>query len=52
MIFTWWFIVVGAVFLLMALSSSLLARLPLSTAMLYLGAGILIGPHAFGADHD
>jgi hypothetical protein len=34
MIFTWWFIVVGAVFLLMALSSSLLARLPLSTAML------------------
>jgi NhaP-type Na+/H+ or K+/H+ antiporter len=48
MIFTWWFIVVGAVFLLMALSSSLLARLPLSTAMLYLGAGILIGPHALG----
>ena len=28
MVFTWWFIVVGAVFLLMALSSSLLARLP------------------------
>ena len=48
MIFTWWFIVVGAVFLLMALSSSLLARLPLSTAMLYLGVGILIGPHALG----
>ena len=46
MVFTWWFIVVGAVFLLMALSSSLLARLPLSTAMFYLGAGILIGPHA------
>ena len=45
MVFTWWFIVVGAVFLLMALSSSLLARL-LSTAMFYLGAGILIGPHA------
>jgi sodium/hydrogen antiporter len=48
MIFTWWFIVVGAVFLLMALSSSLLARLPLSTAMLYLAVGILIGPHALG----
>ena len=48
MVFTWWFIVVGAVFLLMALSSSLLARLPLSTAMLYLGVGILIGPHALG----
>ena len=48
MVFTWWFIVVGAVFLLMALSSSLLARLPLSTAMLYLAVGILIGPHALG----
>jgi sodium/hydrogen antiporter len=48
MVFTWWFIVVGAVFLLMALSSSLLARLPLSTAMLYLGVGLLIGPHALG----
>ncbi len=48
MTFTWWFLVVGAVFLLMALSSSLLARLPLSTAMLYLGVGILIGPHALG----
>jgi NhaP-type Na+/H+ or K+/H+ antiporter len=48
MTFTWWFLVVGAVFLLMALSSSLLARLPLSTAMLYLGVGVLIGPHALG----
>jgi NhaP-type Na+/H+ or K+/H+ antiporter len=48
MTFTWWFIVIGAVFLLMALSSSLLTRLPLSTSMLYLAAGILIGPHAFG----
>jgi NhaP-type Na+/H+ or K+/H+ antiporter len=46
MAFTWWFIVVGAVFLLMALSGSLLARLPISTAMIYLAAGILIGPHA------
>lgn len=48
MIFTWWFIVVGAVFLLMALSSSLLARLPLSTPMFYLGVGLLIGPQALG----
>jgi sodium/hydrogen antiporter len=48
MVFTWWFIVVGAVFLLMALSSSLLARLPISTAMLYLAVGVLIGPHALG----
>jgi len=32
----------------MALSGSLLARLPLSTAMFYLGVGVLIGPHALG----
>ena len=30
----------------MALSGSLLKRLPLSTSMLYLAAGVLIGPHA------
>jgi sodium/hydrogen antiporter len=41
---TFWFIVVGAVFILMALSASLLKRLPLSTSLLYLGAGVLIGP--------
>ena len=43
---TFWFIVVGAVFILMALSASIVKRLPLSTSMLYLGAGVLIGPHA------
>jgi sodium/hydrogen antiporter len=43
---TLWFIVVGGVFILMALSASVLKRLPLSTSMLYLGAGVLIGPHA------
>ena len=48
MIFTWWFLLVGAVFLLMALSSSLLSRLPLSTSMLYLGVGIAIGPNGLG----
>jgi NhaP-type Na+/H+ or K+/H+ antiporter len=44
--FTFSYIVVGAVFILMALSGSVLKRLPLSTAMLYLAAGVLIGPHA------
>lgn len=44
---TYWFIVVGALLIFMALSSSVLNRLPLSSAMLYLGAGVLIGPHAF-----
>jgi NhaP-type Na+/H+ or K+/H+ antiporter len=45
-IFNHWFIVVGAVFLLMALSSSVLTRLPLSTSMLYLAVGIFVGPYA------
>ena len=44
---TYWFIVVGALLILMALSGSVLKRLPLSTSMLYLGAGVLIGPLAF-----
>jgi sodium/hydrogen antiporter len=44
--FTVSYIVVGAVFIVMALSGSVLKRLPLSTSMLYLGAGVLIGPHA------
>src|ERR687898_800480 len=43
---TYWFIVVGALLILMALSGSVLKRLPLSTSMLYLGAGVLIGPLA------
>ena len=44
--FTVSYIVVGAVFIVMALSGSVLKRLPLSTSMLYLAAGVLIGPHA------
>ena len=44
--FTISYIVVGAVFIVMALSGSVLKRLPLSTSMLYLAAGVLIGPHA------
>ncbi|MCD6032385.1 MAG: potassium/proton antiporter, partial [Thermomicrobiales bacterium] len=44
---TYWFIIVGVLLILMALSGSVLKRLPLSTSMLYLGAGVLIGPLAF-----
>lgn len=43
--FTQWFLVVGAVFLIMALSGSILARLPLSTSILYLIVGVLVGPY-------
>ena len=49
--FTVSYIVVGAVFILMALSGSVLKRLPLSTSMLYLAAGILIGPHVLNLVH-
>src|SRR5215211_1643250 len=49
--FTVSYVVVGAVFILMALSGSVLKRLPLSTAMLYLAAGVLIGPHALNLVH-
>ncbi|HZV97923.1 MAG TPA: cation:proton antiporter [Methylophilaceae bacterium] len=44
MIFAIWALIVGILLIIMALASSLLKRLPLSTAMLYLGAGILLGP--------
>jgi NhaP-type Na+/H+ or K+/H+ antiporter len=44
MSFAVWSVVIGALLTFMALSSTLLKRLPLSTAMLYLGAGVLLGP--------
>lgn len=43
-----WFLVLGALFVLMALVGSALERLPVSPAMLYLGAGALLGPRVAG----
>ncbi|HEX5872844.1 MAG TPA: sodium:proton antiporter [Longimicrobium sp.] len=43
-----WFVVVGLLFVVMALAGSVLKRLPLSTAMLYLAAGAALGPHGAG----
>jgi sodium/hydrogen antiporter len=43
-----WFIAVGALLISVALASSYLKRLPLSTSMLYLGAGIALGPAGAG----
>ncbi|HUG39250.1 MAG TPA: cation:proton antiporter [Longimicrobiales bacterium] len=43
-----WFIVVGLLLVAMALADSLLRRLPLTTAMLYLAGGVLLGPLALG----
>lgn len=42
--FALWAIVIGALLISIVLSGSLLKRLPLSTAMLYLAAGIALGP--------
>ncbi|MBC8008082.1 MAG: cation:proton antiporter [Prolixibacteraceae bacterium] len=44
MSFAIWAIIIGALLTVMALSGSLLKRLPLSTAMLYLAAGAALGP--------
>jgi NhaP-type Na+/H+ or K+/H+ antiporter len=42
-----WFLVVGVLLVLMAVADSVLRRLPLSVAMVYLAVGVLIGPAAF-----
>jgi len=42
--FAWWSAVAGLLLLVMALSDSLLARLPLSTSMLYLAVGAAVSP--------
>jgi NhaP-type Na+/H+ or K+/H+ antiporter len=44
MLFETWALIVGALLITMALAGSLLRRLPLSTAMLYLGVGAALGP--------
>jgi sodium/hydrogen antiporter len=51
--FATWSIVVGVLLVLMALSGTVLERLPLSTSMLYLLAGLAVGPlglHLMSAD--
>lgn len=45
---TFWFIVVGALLIGMALSASVLKRLPLTTSMFYLAAGVALGPAGGG----
>ncbi|CDH44410.1 cation:proton antiporter [Candidatus Contendibacter odensensis] len=44
MFFAIWTLIIGALLITMALSSTLLKRLPLSTAMLYLAVGYGLGP--------
>jgi NhaP-type Na+/H+ or K+/H+ antiporter len=46
--FALWSVIVGLLLILMALGGSVLSRLPLSMAMLYLAAGLLVSPLAIG----
>jgi NhaP-type Na+/H+ or K+/H+ antiporter len=46
--FAVWAVIVGLLLILMALSGTVLARLPLSTAMLYLMVGIGVSPWGIG----
>lgn len=39
-----WFLIIGAVLLFMAVTAAGIKRLPLSTAIVYLGVGVLLGP--------
>ncbi|MDQ3702563.1 MAG: sodium:proton antiporter [Chloroflexota bacterium] len=45
---TTWFVLIGALFVVMALATSVLKRLPLTTSLLYLGVGYAVGPAGFG----
>lgn len=46
--FAVWMVIVGLLLIAMAMSGSVLHRLPLSTSMLYVGVGLLIGEGALG----
>ena len=48
MSFAFWILVVGALLIAVALAGTVLKRLPLSTAMLYLAAGVALGPAGWG----
>ena len=48
MAFTYWFIIAGVLLTLIALGGSVLKRIPLSVALLYLGVGVLVGPFGMG----
>lgn len=48
MVVSLWFLIIGAVFVLMALAGSTLRRLPLSSSLLYLLIGVGIGPVGLG----
>ena len=44
-----WYLVMGALLVLIAIASSTIKRLPLTTTLLYLGVGVALGPVGFKA---
>jgi len=46
-----WFLLVGALMLIMGLHSSIIKRLPITTAVLYLAVGLVFGPTLLGFYH-
>ncbi|WP_166254749.1 cation:proton antiporter [Marinobacter salicampi] len=46
-----WFLLVGVLLLCMGLTTSLIKRLPITSAILYLAVGLLVGPSGFGLFH-
>jgi len=46
-----WYLLIGFLLVMVAISSSMLKRLPLSTTMLYLLTGVLLGPVGFDLFH-
>lgn len=51
MIFTLWFIIIGVLLVLLALSGSVLKRLPLTTSIVYVLIGFILGPTVFDLFH-
>lgn len=47
----WWFIFVGAVLIVMAAGAARLRALPLTSTIVYLGAGVAMGPMLLGVFH-
>jgi hypothetical protein len=46
--FTFWLLIIGALFVLMALTGTTLQRLPLTTAIIYLVVGVVLGASVLG----
>ena len=46
-----WFLLVGGLLLAMGLTTPVIRRLPITSAMIYLAVGILVGPMVLGLFH-